>query len=166
VSLFQDEVELHAGELLFRGGGALSCRGGAELRFANDGQPLVVRGQTIDLEAGGGRIVIQGEARLEQGANSLAANRIDLVFGPGDRLQDIFAAGAASFRKQTIEGRCQALHWQYARQAVVFREQAEIRRSGAGTTRGQELRLDLASNQIIVSGGGDRSETTIGDPQP
>ncbi len=165
VSLFQDEVELHAGELLFGGGGALSCRGGAELKFANDGQPLVLHGQAIDLDAGGGRIVIERDARLEQGANSLAARRIELVFGPDDRLQDVFAFDAASFRKEDIEGRGQALHWQYARQSVVFRERAEIRRRGAGTTRGQELHLDLASNQIIVSGSNDRSETTIGDPQ-
>ncbi len=165
VSLFQDEVELRAGELLFHGG-ALSCRGGAELKFSHDGQTLVLHGQAIDLDAGGKRIVIEGESRLKQGENSLAARRIELVFGPDDRLQDILAAGAASFRKGTIEGRCQALHWQYARQTVVFRERAEISRSGAGTTRGQELHLDLASNQIIVSGSDDRSETTIGNPQP
>lgn len=165
VSLFQDEVELRAGELLFRGG-ALSCRGGTELKFAHDGQPLALHGQAIEVDAGGRRIVIEGESRLRQGENSLAARRIEMVFATDDRLQDIFASGDASFRKGTIEGRCQELHWQYARQSVIFRERAEISRSGAGTTRGQELHLDLASNRIIVSGSDGRSETTIADPQP
>ena len=167
VSLFQDELELRAGQLVFQGGGGFICQGGAEVKFAGgENGPLRMRGQTIELVAGRGRVVIEGEARLEQGGNELAAQRIELAFGADDALQDVYASGAASFRKEDIEGRGQTLHWQYSRQAVVFREGAEIRRRGAGTTRGRELRYDLASNQIVVSGSDDRSETIIGNPRP
>jgi lipopolysaccharide transport protein LptA len=167
VNLFQGEVEMHAGELQIDGpGGAITCTGGADLRFRDNGEPLDLKGKTVSFDPDSSRLVVEGEARLEQGNNSLAANRIELVFGADDRLQDIFASGAASFRRKDIEGRCQVLHWQYARQSVVFREQAEISRRAAGTTRGEELHLDLASNRIIVTGSKDRSETTIGDPRP
>lgn len=166
VSLFQDELELRAGELVLAGDG-LSCAGGADVTFrgGEDG-PLRLRGQAITMAAERGRVVAEGEARLEQGGNELAAQRLELVFGADDALQDVHASGAATFRKQDIAGRAQALHWLVSRQEVLFRERAEITRSGAGTTRGEELRLDLAGNRITVSGRGDRSETTLDDGRP
>lgn len=167
VGLFQDDVELHAGELLFRGGGAgLSCRGGAELKFVRDGQPLVLRGQAIDFDPGGSKVVIEGEGRLQQGDRTLAGQRVELAFAADEKLQDVFARGNASFRRAEIQGRAQQLHWQYAQGAVVFRDGAEITRAGAGTTRGRELRYDLDSRQITVASGDDRSETTLAEKQP
>lgn len=167
VSLFQDEVELHAGELLFRSRGAgLSCRGGAALKFVRGGEPLALRGQAIDFDPGGSKVVIEGEGRLQQGDNALAGQRIELLFAADETLQDVFAKGGASFRKEEIQGRAQLLNWQYARHAVVFRDGAEITRAGAGTTHGRELRYDLDSRQITVTSGGDRSETTLTEKQP
>jgi lipopolysaccharide export system protein LptA len=167
VSLFQDDVELHAGELLFRGGGAgLSCRGGAELKFVRDGQPLALRGQAIDFDPGGSRVVIEGDGRLQQQERTLAGQRVELVFAADETLQDVFARGDASFRREEIQGRAQQLHWRYAQGAVVFRDSAEITRAGAGTTRGRELRYDLDSRQITVASGDDRSETTLAEKRP
>jgi lipopolysaccharide export system protein LptA len=167
VSLFQDDVELHAGELLFRGGGAgLSCRGGAELKFVRDGQPLALRGQAIDFDPGGSKVVIEGDGRLQQQERTLAGQRVELVFAADETLQDVFARGNASFRREEIQGRAQQLHWRYAQGAVVFRDGAEITRAGAGTTRGRELRYDLDSRRITVASGDDRSETTLAEKQP
>ncbi len=166
VRMFQDDLELDAGELTFKEGGGFSCRGGGRLAVVLDGQPLVLRGQAIDLAAGRGRVVIAGEAGLEQGGQALAAQRIEIVFGADDKLRDVFASGAASFRKEPLEGRCQKLHWKYSRQEVWFRDDAEITRAGAGTTRGRELVLDLARDRITVSGRGDRSQTTLGGGTP
>ena len=167
VSLFQDDVELHAGELLFRASGAgLSCRGGAELKFVRAGEPLALRGQAIDFDPGGSKVVIEGEGRLQQGDRTLAGQRVELAFAADETLQDVFARGSASFRREEIQGRAQQLHWQYAQGAVVFRDGAEITRAGAGTTRGRELRYDLDSRQITVASGDDRSETTLAEKQP
>ncbi len=166
VSLFQDDVELHAGELLFRGGAGLSCRGGAELKFVRAGEPLALRGQALDFDPGGSKVVIEGEGRLQQGDRTLAGQRVELAFAADETLQDVFARGHASFRREEIQGRAQQLHWQYAQGAVVFRDGAEITRAGAGTTRGRELRYDLDSRQITVASGDDRSETTLAEKQP
>lgn len=168
VILFQDGLELRAGELVFAGsGGGLSCAGGADVSFrGGENGPLRLRGQTIAMAAERGRVVAEGGARLEQGGNELAAQRLELVFGADDALQDVYAGGDATFRRQDIAGRAQALHWMVSRQEVLFRERAEIARSGAGTTRGEELRLDLAGNRITVSGRGERSQTTLGDGRP
>jgi lipopolysaccharide export system protein LptA len=162
VSLFQDEIELHAGELLFDDpGNRIACSGGADLKFSSDGERVALYGQTIAFAADGGKIVIEGEARLQQGPNALAARRIELEFGADDKLQNIFATDHVSFSKGEITGKAQLLHWQYVRKSVLFRNAAEITRKGAGTTRGQELRFDLERNEITVSSAGDRSETTI-----
>ena len=167
VSLFQDDVELHAGELLFRAAGAgLSCRGGAELKFVRAGETLALRGQAIDFDPGGSKVVIEGDGRLQQGDRTLAGQRVELAFAADETLQDVFARGGASFRREEIQGRAQQLHWQYARGAVLFRDNAEITRAGAGTTRGRELRYDLNNRQITVASGDDRSETTLVEKQP
>ncbi len=112
------------------------------------------------------KIVIEGEARLQQGPNTLAARRIELAFGRDDKLENIDAVDQVAFSKGEITGKAQLLHWQYARKTILFRKNAEITRQGAGTTRGQELRFDLDSNEISVSGAGDRSETTIRRERP
>jgi lipopolysaccharide export system protein LptA len=167
VSLFQDEVELHAGDLLFDDvGNRIACGGGADLKFASDGEAVALRGQTIAFDPEGGKIVIEGEARLQQGPNVLAARRIELEFGADDKLQNIVAADRVSFSKGEIVGKAQLLNWQYARKTVLFRNAAEITRKGAGTTRGQELHFNLDSNEITVSGAGDRSETTLRRERP
>ena len=167
VSLFQDDVELHAGELLFRASGVgLSCRGGAELKFVRAGEPLALRGQAIDFDPGGSKVVIEGDGRMQQGDRALSGQRVELAFAADETLQDVFARGSASFRRGEIQGRAQQLHWQYAQGAVVFRDGAEITRAGAGTTHGRELRYDLESRQITVASGDDRSETTLTEKQP
>ncbi len=127
---------------------------------------MALRGQTIAFDPDGGKIVIEGEARLRQGPNTLAARRIELEFGADDKLQNIVAIDRVSFSKGEIVGKAQLLNWQYARKTVLFRNAAEITRKGAGTTRGQELRFDLDSNEITVSGAGDRSETTLRRERP
>lgn len=167
VNLFQDEIELHAGELLFDDpGNRISCSGDADLKFSSDGETLLLRGKTIAFDSGAKKIVVEGEARLQQGANALAARRIELAFGRNDKLETIHAADSVTFSKGEITGKAQLLYWQYARKTVLFRNAAEITRKGAGTTRGQELRFRLDSNEISVSGAGDRSETTIRRERP
>jgi lipopolysaccharide export system protein LptA len=167
VNLFQDEIEVHAGELLFDGpGNRISCGGGADLKFSSEGETLALRGKTIAFDPERARIVIEGEARLQQGPNTLAARTIELAFAGDDKLETIDAADRVAFSKGEITGKAQILHWQYARQTVLFRNAAEITRRGAGTTRGQELRFDLASNEIQVSGADDRSQTTLRREHP
>jgi len=167
VNLFQDEIEVHAGELLFdEPGNRISCSGGADLKFSSEGETLALRGNTIAFDPAAAKIVVEGEARLQQAPNTLAARRIELLFGRDDKLENVDAAERVSFSKGEITGRAQLLHWEYARKTVVFRNAAEITRKDAGTTRGQELRFDLESNEIRVSGAGDRSETTIRRERP
>ncbi|MBN2346384.1 MAG: hypothetical protein JXO51_08320 [Candidatus Aminicenantes bacterium] len=163
VSLFQDEVELQAGELHFSGGGeSVAGSAGVDLNFPENGETLRLRGKTITLEPQGPRLVIDGEGRLRQGENSLSAGRIEMSFDRNDRLDTIAASGRVNFTRKDVSGRSQRLDWNYVGQTVWFRDSAEITRQGAGTTRGQELRFDLKSSQITVSGSGERSETTIG----
>ena len=167
VSLFQDAIEMHAGELLFESrANRITSRGNAELKFPDNGDLVALRGNTIAFDPAATRIVIEGEARLQQAPNTLAARRIELLFGRDDKLQNVDAAEKVSFSKGEITGRAQLLHWEYARKTVVFRNAAEITRKDAGTTRGQELRFNLESNEITVSGAGDRSETTIRRERP
>jgi lipopolysaccharide export system protein LptA len=71
-----------------------------------------------------------------------------------------------AFSKKDLTGKAQLLHWQYALKTILFKNSAEITRKGSGTTRGQELRFDLDSNEITVSGAADRSETTIRQDRP
>jgi lipopolysaccharide export system protein LptA len=167
VNLFQDEMELHAGELLFDdAGNRITAEGGAGLKFYNDGEQVALQGMKIAFDPGGSKIIIEGEAQLRQGPNTLGARWIELAFGRDDKLENIDASEQVTFSKGEITGKAQLLHWQYARKIILFRNAAEISRKGAGTTRGQELRFDIGSNQISVSDAGDRSETTIRNERP
>ncbi len=167
VNLFQDEMELHAGELLFDdAGNRITAGGGADLKFFNDGEQVALQGMKIAFDPGGSKIVLEGEARLRQGPNTLGARWIELAFGRDDKLENIDASDQVTFSKGEITGKAQLLYWQYARKIILFRNAAEISRKGAGTTRGQELRFDIGNNQISVSDAGDRSETTIRNERP
>jgi lipopolysaccharide transport protein LptA len=167
VSLFQDEIEMHAGELLFESlPNRISGSGNADLKFLDGGETVVLRGKTIVFDPKAAKIVIEGDARLQQGPNTLSARRIELAFSRDDKLETIDAADRVTFSKKDLAGKAQLLHWQYARQTILFKNSAEITRKGAGTTRGQELSFDLDSNAITVTGSGDRSETTISPDRP
>lgn len=167
VKLFQDEMELHAGELLFESRkNRMSCRGGAELKFVNGGERLELGGTTMTLDPGSRAVRLEGEARMRQGENALAAGKIDLAFGPDDKIQDITAFDDATFKRKDLSGKARQLLWQYARGVVRFKNSAEITRRGAGTTRGQELLFNLESNEITVFGADERSETTIRQERP
>jgi lipopolysaccharide transport protein LptA len=162
VSLFQDEIEMHAGELVFESGAdRISCRGDAVLKFPESGETVELSGDAIGFDPAAAKIVIEGNARLRQGPNSLSARRIELAFDRSDKLENVDAFERVTFAKKDLTGKAQLLHWQYARKTIQFRNSAEITRKGAGTTRGQELDFDLEKNEITVSGAGDRSQTTI-----
>jgi lipopolysaccharide transport protein LptA len=167
VSLFQEEIEMHAGELLFESlPNRISCRGNADLKFLADDEMVTLRGKTIAFDPAAAKIVIEGEARMQQGPNTLNADKIELAFSRDDKLENIDAADHVTFSKKDLVGKAQLLHWQYARKTVLFKNAAEITRKGSGTTRGQELSFDLDSNEITVSGADDRSETTIRQERP
>ena len=167
VSLFQDEIEMHGGELLFESiPNRVSCRGKADLKFLDGGETVRLRGETIAFDPAAAKIVIEGDARLQQGPNALSARKIELVFSRDDKLEIIDGFGGVAFSKKDLAGKAQLLHWEYARKTILFKNAAEITRKGAGTTRGQELSFDLDSNEITVSGADDRSETTIRQERP
>ena len=162
VTLFQDEIELHAGELLFESkSNRMSCRGGSDLMFVDEGERVFMKGKTIGFDPAGLKIVIEGDAQLKQGPNALAAQKIELAFDRDNKLQNISASDHVAFSKEDITGKAQSLNWLYKQKVVVFKNSAEITRKDSGTTRGSELRFNLVSNEITVSGAGDRSETTI-----
>jgi lipopolysaccharide export system protein LptA len=167
VSLFQDEIEMHGGELLFESiPNRVSCRGKADLKFVDDGEIVLLRGETIAFDPAAAKIAIDGDGRLQQGPNALSARKIELAFSRDDKLETIDAAGNTAFSKKDIAGKAQLLRWQYVRKTILFKNAAEITRKGAGTTRGQELSFDLDSNEITVTGAADRSETTIRQERP
>lgn len=167
VRLFQDEVELQAGELLFETqGNRISCRGNADLKFLNDNEQVVLHGKTMGFQAADQKIVLEGDARLQQAANLLSARKIELAFNRADRLEDITAADQVAFSKKDLSGKAQSLHWYYTRETIVFKHGAEITKKDAGTTRGEELLFDLRNNEITVSSADDRSVTVIRQEQP
>ena len=127
---------------------------------------MLLRGETIAFDPAAAKVVIEGDARLQQGPNTLSARKIELVFSRDDKLEIIDGFGGVAFAKQDLAGKAQLLHWEYARKTLLFKNAAEITRKGAGTTRGQELSFNLDSNEITVSGAADRSETTIRQERP
>ncbi len=167
VRLFQEEVLLQAEELLFDIlGGKMTCRGGADLKFMIDGELVLLHGAAIDVDPQGEKMIIDGEAWLRQGENTLSAQMIELAFNRGEKLENITASGNAAFSRKDLAGKAQLLNWQYAKKTIWFKKSAEITRKGAGTTRGQELRFDMESNRITVTGSDDRSQTTINEERP
>jgi lipopolysaccharide export system protein LptA len=64
VSLFQEEIEMHAGELLFESpANRISCRGNADLKFVDNGEMVTLRGKTVAFDPAADKIVIEGEGR-------------------------------------------------------------------------------------------------------
>jgi lipopolysaccharide export system protein LptA len=167
VKLYQDEVELQAGELLFESrSNRISCRAGADLKFLSENEKVVLHGKNMVFHADALKIVLDGAARLQQGENTLSARQIELAFSRDDRLENIRATDQATFSKKGLTGKAQSLDWFYAKKNILFKNSAEIIKKDAGTIRGQELLFDLNSNEISVSSPDDRSETIIRQEMP
>jgi len=167
VKLFQDEIELQSGELIFETrSNRISCRGNADLKFISDNEKIVLHGKTMVFHADELKIVLEGDARLQQAENMLSARKIELAFNQDDRLEKITAVDQAAFSKKDLSGKAQFLNWFYPRKIILFKNSAEIIKKNAGTTRGQELTFDLSNNEISVSSADDRSETVIRQKMP
>ncbi|MEI6613985.1 MAG: LptA/OstA family protein [Chrysiogenales bacterium] len=167
VKLFQDDVELYAGEMLFDGPrNRISCQGSADLKFFNENEAVVLRGQTISFDTPERKIVVTGNARLNQAENILGGQQIELSFGLTNQLEMISALGNVTFSKKDLSGQSQLLHWDFNKKIVLFKDSAQITRKDAGTTKGKELLLNLSSYEIKVSSQEDRAETVINQKRP
>ena len=162
VKLFQDDIELHAGEMLFDNlNNRMSFKDNVDLKFFNENELLVLRGQTIFFNTPERKIVVAGDARLNQAENILSGRQIELSFGLTNQLENVSALDDVTFSKKNLSGKSQLLHWYFNKKIVLFENSAEITREGAGTTKGRELLLNLSSNEIKVSSQEDRAETII-----
>jgi lipopolysaccharide export system protein LptA len=162
VKLFQDDIELHAGEMLFDSRKNLMSFGvDADLKFLNENELLVLRGQLISFDTPERRIVITGNASLNQAENILTGRQIELSFEQNNRLENILARDNVTFDKEDLSGKSGSLHWNFIKKIIMFKNSAQISRKGAGTTKGRELLLNLSSNEIEVSSQEERAETII-----
>jgi lipopolysaccharide export system protein LptA len=162
VKLFQDDIELHAGEMLLDNlNNRMSFNGNANLKFINENELIVLRGQTISFNTPERRIIIAGNAILNQAENILGGRQIELSFERANQLENILARDNVTFIKKDLSGKSGLLHWYFNKKIVLFKNSAEITRKDTGTTKGRELLLNLSSNEIKVSGQEDRAETII-----
>jgi lipopolysaccharide export system protein LptA len=162
VKLFQDDIELHAGEMLFDSSkNLMTFSMNADLKFVNENEPLVLRGQMISFDTPGRSIVITGNARLNQAGNVLTGRQIELSFESDNRLGNILARDNVAFNNNDLSGKSGSLHWNFIKKIILFKNSAQISRKGAGITKGRELLLNLNSNEIEVSSQEDRAETII-----
>jgi lipopolysaccharide export system protein LptA len=167
VKLFQDEIELHAGEMFFDGRRDLmSSSAGAELKFMNENELFVLRGQVIAFDTPGRKVVMTGNASLIQAENRLTGRQVELSFDRANRLENILARDNVAFNNKDLSGISGSLLWNFLNKNVLFKNSAQISRKGAGTTKGRELLLNLSSNEIKVSSQEDRAETTISQDRP
>ncbi|MDD8012531.1 MAG: LptA/OstA family protein [Acidobacteriota bacterium] len=162
VQLFQDEIKLTAGEINFNNDANLiAARGRVHLEFVSEKDLLVLEGGSVVFDSGSRQIAAEGNARLRQTGNTLAAGKIILFLSGDERLEKVSAQRTVEFANDRISGKSELLDWQFDKKILVFRKEARISKKNSGMTRGQELHLNLESNEITVSGADDRSETTI-----
>jgi lipopolysaccharide transport protein LptA len=162
VKLFQDDIELHAKEMLFDSRkNRMSFTGNADLKFINENEAVVLRGQTIFFNTSERKIIVAGDARLNQAENILNGRQIELSFSLKNQLETIQAMGNVTFAKKDLSGKSGLLHWYFNKKSILFENSAQITRKGAGTTKGRELLLNLSTNEIKVSSREDRAETII-----
>lgn len=162
VKLFQDDIELHAGEMIFDSRrNRISCQGTADLKFFNENEMVVLRGQTIFFNTPERKIIIAGNATLNQAENILGGQQIELSFDLTNQLENILAMDNVTFSKEDLSGKSGLLHWYFNKKIILFENSAQITRKDAGTTKGRKLLLNLNSNEINVSSQEDRVETII-----
>jgi len=162
VKLFQDDIELHAGEMIFDSRrNRISCQGTADLKFFNENEMVVLRGQTIFFNTPERKIIIAGNATLNQAENILGGQQIELSFDLTNQLENILAMDNVTFSKEDLSGKSGLLHWYFNKKIILFENSAQITRKDAGTTKGRKLLLNLNSNEIKVSSQEDRAETII-----
>jgi lipopolysaccharide export system protein LptA len=162
VKLFQDDIELHSGEMLFDSRRShISCHGNADLKFVNENDLVILRGQTIFFNSPERKIVITGNAGLNQAENILGGRQIELSFDRSNQLENILAHDNVTFSKKDLSGKSQSLHWYFNKKIVLFENSAQITKKSSGTTKGRELLLNLSTNEIKVSNQEDRVETII-----
>jgi lipopolysaccharide export system protein LptA len=126
VKLFQDEIEMHTGTLLFDSrNNRISAQGNADLKFFNEKELVVLRGKTILFNAQQKNMVVEDDAQLNQAENVLTARQVKLAFGKNDLLENISAVDNISFSKKDISGKSQLLFWNYQAKTVLFKNQRQ-----------------------------------------
>ncbi|MBN2399786.1 MAG: LPS export ABC transporter periplasmic protein LptC [Candidatus Aminicenantes bacterium] len=162
VKLFQDELELHAGDMFYNSRkNLMAFSENVNLKFINENELVILRGQTISFDTPGRRIMVVGNASLNHAENTLTGRQIELCFEQANRLENILARDHVTFNKKDLSGKSGSLHWSFTKNIIRFKNSAQISRKGAGTTKGRELLLNLHSNEIEVSSQEDRAETII-----
>ena len=89
-----------------------------------------------------------------------------MAFNRSDKLENITAADQVAFSKKDLSGKAQQLFWYFSQKNHFVQKCGRDHQKGAGTTRGQELRFDLNTNEIEVTSADDRSETIIRQDAP
>jgi lipopolysaccharide transport protein LptA len=167
VKLYQDDIELNAGEMLVDNlNNHMSFNGSANLKFFNENELLVLNGQTISFNTPERKIIITGNASLNQAENILGGRQIELSFDLNNQLENVSARDNVIFSKKDLSGKSQQLNWYFNKKIVLFKNSAQITRKNTGTTKGRELLLNLSSNEIKVSSQEDRAETIINQDRP
>jgi len=167
VKLFQDDIELHAGEMFLDNlTNRMTCNGDVQLKFFSENEVVELRGQTIIFNHEERKAVITGNASFNQAGNALSGRQIELSFDRGNQLENISARDNVTFSKENLSGRSGLLQWPYRKKIIWFKNSAQITRKDAGTTKGRELLLNLNSNEITVSSQQERAETIIHPDRP
>ena len=101
VSLFQDEIELHAGELLFESrDNRISCRGNADLKFLDDGEPGDPARENDRLRSRRRpRSSSRARPGCSRGRTPWPPAGSNWLFGRDDKLENIDAADQVTFSK-------------------------------------------------------------------
>ncbi len=160
--LQQNETILNTDQLEIRGENNLSTNGNTHLVFKNKEEEITIMGENLTFDPENKTITIKDKGIIKSKDRMLKGKLIKILFDENNELDQIQGEKEIQFTQDKIQGSAEKVNWEFKKELMRFSKTAQIKSAGGGTTKGDELMLDLKTSKItILSEESKRSETII-----
>jgi lipopolysaccharide export system protein LptA len=151
VVVSQDKLKLLCGNLLLADE-ELTAEQDVVFSFQGKDGPVTLRGDTLRIQ---GRtepvITLSGQAQAFVGDKQIAAKLITLKWDKrGKDLQTLLAENGVRFIGGTYQTDSDNLNWDLEREMMNFRGRVTIRREGAFESRGEEVEINVRTQELRI----------------
>ncbi|MCP4217659.1 MAG: hypothetical protein GY765_23655, partial [bacterium] len=162
INLLQNDISMTAGKLEINDDNNITATENVSLTFKNGEEEMTINGGLLIFNTKEKSIFVSNKAAIKNGDNVLSADSFELNFDTNDEINYISGANDVRFVKDDLYGSSGKVKWLFKENTLILKDMPQIMKKNGGTTIGDELKINLQTNQItILSSKTERTETII-----